>query len=391
MAKKAFVSLTGGLNNVDRPDTLEEDQLQECVNYEITGVGRLEKRTDPSVYSTSLNSALNQFKEIIFVSEPYYPPNKLDDSGIDKHLLFIYGKNYSGVFTMKLAELSRETPTITYVVRNSLKDLYDNGLEYTAESEIDISVGDRGVYICDGVNPIHKVTVDSRSNIVASWVGLKAPLNKPRVSVETLNKQFDNTDSNIEFEEGDSSGLGGIGLIRCQYTVVSDTGQESNPSPASDFINAQYYKIAADGITDERLIKSIKIQDLNIPSVPDAVKDALKYFKIYYQIIRYSEGVELDTMEFSSQVNIISKTTETIDTTNDYTISNIKTSGEIVSFENDTGFPCKVSAINAGVLMVGGVKKSASIPADFQYMTPITINNQNAVSAVDAVVEIETC
>ena len=76
MAKKAFVSLTGGLNNVDRPDTLEEDQLQECVNYEITGVGRLEKRTDPSQYSSNLEVKLSSnFNEVIFVSEPYYPPN----------------------------------------------------------------------------------------------------------------------------------------------------------------------------------------------------------------------------------------------------------------------------------------------------------------------------
>ena len=58
MAKKAIVSLTGGLNNIDRPDTLEEDQLQECVNYEITGVGRLEKRTEPSHYSTTLKNRL---------------------------------------------------------------------------------------------------------------------------------------------------------------------------------------------------------------------------------------------------------------------------------------------------------------------------------------------
>jgi len=65
VAKKAFVSLTGGLNNVDRPDTLEEDQLQECVNYEITGVGKLEKRTDPSQYSEDLTVGLQKiFTEI---------------------------------------------------------------------------------------------------------------------------------------------------------------------------------------------------------------------------------------------------------------------------------------------------------------------------------------
>ena len=91
MAKKALVSLTGGLNDVDRPDTLAEDQLQECVNYEITGVGRLEKRTDPIHFDQKLTTILNViFEKVLFISEPYYPPNKFDgDRG--EYMLFIYG------------------------------------------------------------------------------------------------------------------------------------------------------------------------------------------------------------------------------------------------------------------------------------------------------------
>ena len=92
MAKKAFVSLTGGLNNVDRPDTLEEDQLQECENYEITGVGRLKKRTDPlNISSTSnLQTLLDTiFEEVQFISEPYYLPNKVDGV-FGKYMFFIY-------------------------------------------------------------------------------------------------------------------------------------------------------------------------------------------------------------------------------------------------------------------------------------------------------------
>jgi len=112
VAKKAFVSLTGGLNDVDRPDTLEEDQLQECVNYEITGVGRLEKRTDPlSISSTSnLQNILDvTFEEILFVSEPYYPPNTIDGN-FGKYMLFIYGiekkqdpNNDPDVFRLEIA------------------------------------------------------------------------------------------------------------------------------------------------------------------------------------------------------------------------------------------------------------------------------------------------
>ena len=112
MAKKAFVSLTGGLNNVDRPDTLEEDQLQECVNYEITGVGRLKKRTDPlDISSTSnLQVLLNLvFEKVQFISEPYYLPNKVDGD-FGKYMLFIYGiekkqdpNNDPDVFRLEIA------------------------------------------------------------------------------------------------------------------------------------------------------------------------------------------------------------------------------------------------------------------------------------------------
>ena len=112
MAKKAFVSLTGGLNNVDRPDTLEEDQLQECVNYEITGVGRLKKRTDPlDISSTSNLQALLDmaFEKVQFISEPYYLPNKVDGD-FGKYMLFIYGiekkqdpNNDPDVFRLEIA------------------------------------------------------------------------------------------------------------------------------------------------------------------------------------------------------------------------------------------------------------------------------------------------
>ena len=127
MAKKAFVSLTGGLNNVDRPDTLEEDQLQECVNFEITGVGRLKKRTDPlNITATSnlqiLLSAV--FEEVQFISEPYYLPNKVDGD-FGKYMLFIYGiekkqdpNNDPDVFRLEIAisaDISGLTTTVTTV------------------------------------------------------------------------------------------------------------------------------------------------------------------------------------------------------------------------------------------------------------------------------------
>jgi hypothetical protein len=125
VAKKAFVSLTGGLNNIDRPDTLEEDQLQECVNYEIAGVGRLKKRTDPlAISSTSNIQALLgvAFEKVQFISEPYYLPNKVDGD-FGKYMLFIYGiekkqdpDNDPDVFRLEIAISSDVVPITTTVI-----------------------------------------------------------------------------------------------------------------------------------------------------------------------------------------------------------------------------------------------------------------------------------
>ena len=131
-------------------------------------------------------------------------------------------------------------------------------------TEIDISIGERNAYISDGVNPIHKITITNRGELVASFAGLKAPKNKPRVSLEELNQQYDSKDSSINYtSDVTCATLGSIGMLQVQYTVVMATGEESNPSPMSDWANGQFFKIAEDGVSDERLIKSITIYDLN--------------------------------------------------------------------------------------------------------------------------------
>ena len=271
-----------------------------------------------------------------------------------------------------------------------LQDVYDAGLAYTSESKIDISVGDRNAYINDGVNPIQKVTVTPNGELVASFAGLKAPKNKPRITLKSQGEDYHAKSSSIEYTtDVDGKNLGGMGLIQAQYTVVTETGDESNPSPMSDWANGQFFKIAEDGVSDVRLIKSLTVYDLNVPNIPENLRKKLKYFKIYYRIVRYSEGVELDSMEFSVQKEINEKTTATINTGNTYTLTNIKSVGQVISYENDAGMPCKTSAVNAGVVMVGGITKQANIPGNFQYMPPINIVNDNLSNYVDAVVQVQ--
>ena len=99
MPKKYITSLTGGLNEVTRADMLNDNEVQECVNYEINGKGILQKRTEPTTYDSSLNALLkdlydtqqsgnpNAIGQVTFMSPPYYPPTKPVDMVGDFMLL----------------------------------------------------------------------------------------------------------------------------------------------------------------------------------------------------------------------------------------------------------------------------------------------------------------
>ena len=103
MAKRALPLLTGGLNEVTRPDIIEESQLQECTNYEITGDGVLKKRKAQEVYDSYLNLVLsgvfetNSGGSILKISEPFYPQKKIvpntdpSISMLGDYILFVVG------------------------------------------------------------------------------------------------------------------------------------------------------------------------------------------------------------------------------------------------------------------------------------------------------------
>ena len=108
MAKRALPLLTGGLNELTRPDLIENSQLQQCENYEVLGDGTLHRRKDPEQFDFDLDDFL--FKEesglfyedsssIISISEPYYLPTDIDfsnkllyESMATDYILLIYGK-----------------------------------------------------------------------------------------------------------------------------------------------------------------------------------------------------------------------------------------------------------------------------------------------------------
>ena len=368
MSKKAFPLLTGGLNEVTRPDLIEDNELQVCTNYEVVGDGVLRRRKDIADYGLSLSNAE-------YISEPYYP-EKLFEGQTNDFILFVYGNN-------ELHGHWQDANGWTNLFDGSTLNtvLSDSGVTYTDESDVQIVIGSDKVIITDGVNPVHFVSVDNDGILRAGIMGIPAPKNKAQVTEMT------EWQSDLWETDSTASRLSTPGLFQCIYTVVTKYGEESNPSPLSDTLDMQFFKLDSDGI-DERWLEKVEIKGLNIPDVPQNVQDNLKYFKVYFRVIRYSEGEGTKALEFSEQFEIANKTTDATGTGNDYTLTVAVSPGEIASYENDIAPIAKTAAEIGGITMAGNVKTKIRFPFDFKYYHKITINNKDSKSYVDAIIRI---
>jgi len=411
MAKKALPILTGGLNELTRPDLLDNSQLQVCNNYEVIGDGRLKLRKKAEVFSESLNTKLSEiFSDIISMSEPYYPRQEINTpdnvSQSDDYVMLFFGRvSGDDGFVEDTYELHMlykyidedeaeqwnedikwdedDNPTHTL---NSL--LIESGVTVQEGSDVKYTIGSDRVVVTDGINASFYFNIDFDGNIIVGKLGIPAPTN--RASVTQMTQWAD------ELWETNSTSerLSDPGLFQCTYTVVSKYGEESNPAPLSETLDMQFLKLDADGL-DTRWIDKIAITALSIPSVSDSILDSLKYFKVYMRVIRYSEGKDAKVLEFTEQFQISNKKDEDgnalisgDETGNDYILTITPEAGNVVSYENDVAPVAKSSAELSGITMLGNVKTKISFPYEFKYFHKISINNYDNKTYVDAVIKI---
>ena len=205
MPKKYITSLTGGLNEVTRADLIGDSEVQECVNYEISGLGILQKRTEPTQYSDSLNSLLNEvyninslntlgaYGSVLFMSPPYYPPNKPSDMSGDFMLLF-YGSPTPGNvgYAYYLAYESTRAAVVEWTYKTSTGvDLLESlkngrlGLTFDQNNVPEVSIGENGIVLTDNINPPLNIYADSLGKVVAEKFTLNAPKNRPIIDIPT--------------------------------------------------------------------------------------------------------------------------------------------------------------------------------------------------------------
>uniref|UniRef100_A0A6M3XMW2 Uncharacterized protein n=2 Tax=viral metagenome TaxID=1070528 RepID=A0A6M3XMW2_9ZZZZ len=361
----------GGLNEVARPNILGQSEVQTCENYEIRQPGQLHRRTEPDTYSSGLNTRLAAiFDTVLVMSEPYYPETLKTDMTGD-FILFFFGEK-AGAYLLYAfyEEAAGWTETVITI----------DGVTYTSESDMWVTIGEDRVLFTDGINPAHYYLINYDGDAVSGKLGIPAPLNKASVT------QITSWDAQDWEENADNAYMSAPGLVQCLYTAVTKDGEESNPSPLSETLDMQFFKLLAGD--DARWINKVNISNLIVPNVSSDIMDKLKYFNIYYRVIRYSEGKAPVALQFGQQFEIIDKTSTGLTTGNSYTLTVEASLGEYASYENDVAPVARYAVQNAGVITLANVKKKIRFPWDFEYSCEIKLNNLDSKTYVDAVVKI---
>ncbi|MDD5540762.1 MAG: hypothetical protein PHG61_08730, partial [Candidatus Marinimicrobia bacterium] len=367
------------LNNVARPNLLAEDELQECENYEVIGNGNLALRKDPETFDSYLDTALDAvFSSIISISEPYYPQRKLSAMYGD-YILLVYGHTGSAYVLYYFYQSGASAWTGTQIAITG--HAYDSG------TELEFTIGESKVIITDldedSENHAAFFRIDPEGTARSGILGIPAPKSKAAVTQITAWDESD-WDTNA-----DSSHVSEPGLVQVVYTVVTEDGQESNPSPVSETLDMQFFEYDSEG-DESRWIGRVLISNLSIPTVSEDVKDQIKYFNVYYRVFRYSEGKEFSTFQFAQQFEIIDKTNADDTTTgNNFAITVATSPGEYLSYSNNIAPVAKVAAEVAGVPFLANIRDKIHFPFNFYYYCPIKITNTNNKHYVDAVILIK--
>lgn len=407
MAKKYISDFTGGLNDVTRPDLLADNQVQECINYEITGTGNLVKRKDTEIFDEQLDTTLDELFGLsnggilLSISEPYYPSLTLKNQAND-YMLFIFGQDSSGnKLLFALYEQDVENPsdnpwTYQYTDLNgTTKDLLTSYKSIKASFSTDFlnfDVGGDKANFTNGAEPNGFFYVDNKQEAVSGTLGFDPPLNVPiikslRDDQSTSNLPVFNLNNFTRSEDVET--ITDPGYVQMVYTYVTKDGFESNPSPISAAADYAYFYKDSDRNNIQK-INNLEVSNLSLPSTmsPEYV-DRVEYFNVYIRVFKSLKVDASKNFEFCQQVPVLSKNRWGSNTDNTYLIERPLEPGNTASYENDAAPRSKFVSTTGGVTFLGNTKNSLGFPgADFKFKAPINIYNSNLKTYIDAPIQI---
>ncbi|MBC8387224.1 MAG: hypothetical protein H8E13_04155, partial [Actinobacteria bacterium] len=388
MIEKKLIRFDGGMN--DKSIVKPDNQPDTIVNYENINEGELTRRRKPypfdnNKFSEALDNDFNSASVENIVC--WYPSNlPASQSSSYDYLMVAYGAS-SGNKNLKLYLYyggQWQSASNAGNGTDYLEDLNTAGIIYNADSELSFFQGTDKLLIVDGENVSHFIEIDNDNIITAGSLGIPAPRAKIYIEPmtdwdETLFEDADETDS-----------MADCGLFQYCYTVETEEGDESNPSPISDTHDLQWNLLNASSLVAERWVAKIELTNLKIPENLDkSVRDSLKHFNIYRMEKMYSADLGAATFVKSMTVEIYAKYDTNGDPiANSFTDSYVLGAGAQLSYENDIAPKAKDVCEIGGTTILGNIETRVKFPFDFQYYCPITISNQDARSYTDAIIKL---
>jgi hypothetical protein len=374
--KRKVLPFDGGMNEVADSSVLPINGLTDIKNYEHKTEGKITRRVAVSTFDSALNTEIASiFDETIYQPEEPYYPTRIPTGMYGDVMYPVFGID-SGYYYLYLFY---KTDSTTW----DSEKIDIMGINYTAETTMRIAYANAKMVVVDwgADNKSHYVTVNNDNEIVSGINEIPRPLNKP--------EGFDTDSYNASiFQENLETGsyINYCGIYRYFYTFITEVGDESNPSPASEWIDMQFFKKDDDGL-DERQVKSVTFGNLEITDNAVSIKDEIKYFGIYREELEFTSGTNTKEPVFIKQLLIPDK-----DGTNEFTDTVAILSGdtaEFINYENDSspigGDICGVG----GTFVLGGIKKRVEFPFKFDNYREVILTNLNAKMKSNCVVIME--
>jgi len=384
MIKERIIAFDGSMNEVADSKILKDNISNEIINFEHKEKGILTKRIDPMQFDSNLEDELTgsgkpyEDGKVTYIPEDLFYPSKLpsDIYSEDDYLIPVFGYDLDEEYKLCLCYRTSAT-TWTY------ERIKIDGIIYSASSEIRINYAPNMMIVSDyeGNNITHYVTITDDGDIVYDLLQMPRPINKPVISALT------EYDQSLFEEDSESNYIGYTGNYRYYFTIVSKFGDESNPSPASQWFNCQFNKLS-DDLIPERWIAKIVLKELQLPSgISSYAEEIAKYFRIYRESLEFSEGVETTIAKYIAEIEIAEKKGENSFTD---TIAIVDPDSlPTMSYENDIAPISKDNCYIGGAIVLGGIKTKIQFPFDFDYYKEIIITNNNGKTFQEGVVRLE--
>lgn len=376
-------AIYGGIDEKTPAHLLGDKAVQQADNFIIDSPLSMRKAYTVSDHSLQTYVAAT-FDEVISIHGPYYTKNSLDTTtyyeNTGGYYILLFGE-VGGSYLLKLVYLNNTTWRDTQ--NDDTTDLIEgisDSITFTVNSDFETTQLGNRVIIVDGVNRPMYIYFDPDGEIYSGYCGIPAPKNKPTIDFDETNYTSENFTTN-----SDGGYATKPGLVQILYTVVTEEGEESNPSPISLTADMQFFRY-----TDEaelsQWISNIIVQNLEIPSnISDDIKNDLKYFNIYARVFEYSEGITPKSFEFAKRVLIQDK-----GSTNSYSLSVEFDSSLSPDYENDVPKVAYHVGSIGGITAYGDIVKSNyELPFDFKYVSKIIVTNSNNINYVDALIGIQ--